>query len=172
MSDRQLRRVLKGAFREEARRMANVAKRNLRSTTLSHAASIATGIRAGVKRGLIGYYVSVTPEKWSRKKYRAVQAAKAKGKIIIRKGIYTNTANNERPVLMWAENGTKNRESRGRGVFERNRGHMFGKKGLPEGEGLGFLKRAEATETGVSVSRVADSLDRHVRKIATKYGML
>jgi hypothetical protein len=49
---------------------------------------------------------------------------------------------------------------------------MFGKKGLPEGEGLGFLKRAESTEIGVSVGRVADALERQVKKIATKYGML
>ena len=172
MSDRQLRRTLRGALREESRRVANVAKRNLRSSSLNHASSMTSGIRANVTRGLRGYYVSVTPEKWSRKKYRAAQAAKAKGKTLRRKGIHTNRSGSEKPVLMWAESGTKSRESRGRGVFERNRGHMFGKKGLPEGEGLGFLKRAESTEIGVSVGRVADALERQVKKIATKYGML
>lgn len=172
MSEKHLRRAVIGTLKKESRRVANAAKRNLRASGMSHASEISSGLRSGVMKGLRGYYVSVTPEKWGRRKYRAAARALAKGKEFRRKGIHTNRANKEKPVLMWAESGTKRRQSCGKGVFEADRGHMFGRRGMSPGEGLGFLHKAENNELQESMDRIGQIFNSQVAKIASKYGML
>lgn len=172
MTPAQLRRALKGALKSEARHVVKAAKQNMRTAPIRRAAALSSGIRGDVMRGTRGFYVSVTPERWGRRKYRQAAAAAARGKKKRRKGIHTNSAGKDKPVLMWAESGTASRMSRGSGSQRRTRGNMFGRKGYEAGRGLGFLKRTEQAEFNGSVSRIHQALCGQIAKIAEKYGKL
>lgn len=143
------RKAMRSAMRREGGRLRKMAVAALRDRKLGQGtnADISKGIRARVFPDRYGAGFMLT--------------AKPHGK----RGYHRNRFGREKPVLMWAEDGTKQRSKRGRLKFLvfRKKGHSTGRMGR-----YGFMARAEAL-AGDSVERnlfgeFQDSLDRAARK--------
>lgn len=143
------RKAMRSAMRREGGRLRKMAVAALRDRKLGQGtnADISKGIRARVFPDRYGAGFMLT--------------AKPHGK----RGYHRNRFGREKPVLMWAEDGTKQRSKRGRLKFL-----VFRKKGRSTGRmgRYGFMARAEAL-AGDSVERnlfgeFQDSLDRAARK--------
>ena len=90
------RKAMKGAMRREGNRLKKAAVANLGSS----------GIGKGTKRSLSsGIYVRTYPDRYG---LGFMVSVKPHGK---RKGIHLNRQSKEKPVLMWAEDGTRYRKA-------------------------------------------------------------
>lgn len=86
---RDLKASLKGAYRTVGKKILSIARGNLMSSGLSHASKMKSGIRLRVYPRGGGFMITVKPH----------------GK----QGFHLNRFGLEKPVLMWAEGGTKER---------------------------------------------------------------
>lgn len=142
------RRALRGAMRREGNRLKKTATANLRSS----------GIGQGTHRQLSkGFIVRVYP---ARMGAGFMVTVKPHGK----KGYHLNRQGLEKPVLMWAEEGTNQRKTRSKSKFfvRKRKGHVTGRM-----RAYRFLTRAEASATSVEQNLWTDfqkNLDNALRK--------
>lgn len=148
-------RALKGAFRREANRVRKTAINNLRGSIRSDE-DLERGIRAVVFKRKAGFRVTI--------------GTKKAGKNGKEYGFHTNRRGLKKPVLIWAEAGTKWRKSKTKSRF------TVGGKWYTAGKHRGFMKRygfMQKTLTNVRDS-VTDNLHneviKNVKRIAKKYG--
>ena len=142
------RKALRGAMRLEANRLKKSATANLRSSGLGQ------GTRQRLDKGFI---VRVFPA-------RLGAGFLVKVKPYRKKGYHLNRQGKEKPVLMWAEEGTKQRKTRTRSKFfiRQRRGHVTGRM-----RAYRFLTHAEAGATNVEANlfnNFQDNLDKALRK--------
>lgn len=143
------RKAMRSAMRREGGRLRKMAVAALKDS----------GIGSGTKNKLAkGLRARVFPDRYGA---GFMLTAKPHGK----RGYHRNRFGREKPVLMWAEDGTALRNTRGktRALVFRKKGHSTGRMGR-----YGFMARAEAL-AGDSVERnlfgeFQDSLDRAARK--------
>ena len=143
------RKAMRSAMRREGGRLRKMAVAALRDRKLGQ------GTNADISKGL---RARVFPDRYGA---GFMLTAKPHGK----RGYHRNRFGREKPVLMWAEDGTALRNTRGktRALMFRKKGHSTGRMGR-----YGFMARAEAL-AGDSVERnlfgeFQDSLDRAARK--------
>lgn len=154
LDTKQRLKALKGAFRREANRVRKTALNNLRGSIRSDR-DLERGVRAVVFKRKAGFRVTIGTKKAGR-------SGKEYGFHINRKGL-------KKPVLIWAEAGTKWRKSK------KATRYMVGGK-WRTGTTRGFMKRygfMQKTLTDVRGS-VTDSLHNEVinsvKEIAKKHG--
>lgn len=145
---KEQRKALRGAMRREGNRLKKAAVANLRSSGLGQ------GTRQRLDKGII---VRVYPDRYGAGFMVSVKPHRKKGYHINRQGL-------EKPVLMWAEEGTKSRKTRTRSKFfiRQRRGHATGRM-----RPYRFLTRAEASAGNVEANLFADfqaNLDKALRK--------
>lgn len=154
LDTKQRLKALKGAFRREANRVRKTALNNLRGSIRSDR-DLERGVRAVVFKRKAGFRVTIGTKK-------AGKSGKEYGFHINRKGL-------KKPVLIWAEAGTKWRKSK------KATRYMAGGK-WRTGATRGFMKRygfMQKTLTDVRGS-VTNSLHNEVinsvKEVAKKHG--
>lgn len=148
-------KALKGAFRRGANRVRKTALNNLRGSIRTDK-DLERGVRAVVFKRKAGFRVTIGTKK-------AGKTGKEYGFHINRRGL-------KKPVLIWAEAGTKWRRTKSKQRFKANG------KWRTAGTHRGFMKRygfMQKTAADVRDS-VTDNLHNEVinsvRKVAKKYG--
>lgn len=156
----QRKKALKSAFRRCANEVRKVAINNLRATGISHAEELSSGIRAFPLKWDAGFRVSAASKKANRK---------GKGE----KGMHKNRYGQKKPVLAWAELGTKWRMTK-----SDSRVKVMGDKGrwFTAGKRRGFMKRygfMKKTKSQVENSVTNDlrkEMVKSIKRVAKKYG--
>ena len=181
MNTRQIRKSLKGAVRSVARKVRQVALRNLASSGLQvegNTRDWKAGLRARVypdSKGT-GFMLTVKPE---RKDGKGYHAGRRYGKTITR-GSKSGSINKRKlPVLMWAEDGTRSRNVGGRKGFTRGKSRYTGKTVRHYKRGghstgkmpvYGFLEKSEPEAFRIVEGDLAKALELSVVKVASKAG--
>lgn len=144
IENKNLRREMRNALRKEARRVRNVALRNLKATGIHYTASLAKGVRSGECRKYLGIYVSV------------------RSSLATGKGFHVTKRGRLLPILRWFADGTDKRYggrngNAYRGFIDRNK---YG----------GWMDDAQKSE-GPKVERnVMEYIEESIMKKAKKYG--
>jgi len=147
LSKRQLRTAMKRGYTAASKKAIKIAQSSLTSSgpkVQGNSSDWARGIRNYNYSKGGGFKVTVKP----------------RGK----KGFHTNRHGKQKPILMWAEDGTKERKTRGKGFFKTGslkRGKM------PK---YGFLEKAEAQMYQEVESSLLPSVEKAVQKAAAKAG--
>ena len=153
MDPKQRMKALKGAFRKEANRVRKAAVNNVRASIRSDR-ELEKGVRALVfKRKAVGFRVTV-----------GTKRVKRTGKEF---GFHKNRRGLKKPVLIWAEEGTKPRRTKtATKIFARSRkGHNTGQM-----KRYGFMQRTAAQERGVVTANIHTEVNNSIIREAKKYG--
>lgn len=150
------KKVIKGACRKVGNEVRKVAVNNLRASGLNHAEEMSEGVRAVVFKREAGFRVTVASRKANKR---------GKGE----KGMHRNRYGNKKPVLVWAEIGTRWRKSKkdtrysvgGKWVTGRTRGYM---------KRYGFISKTKGQVEHSVGHRLKDEIATKVTQIAKKYG--
>ncbi len=160
------RKAMRSAMRREGNTLKKTAVMNLGQS----------GIGGGTRRSLSsGVYVRTYPDRYG---LGFMVSVKPHGR---RKGIHLTRQNKEKPVLMWAEDGTRNRRS-GRRVssffrksrFTGKRVRQYFRGGANRGKmrRYAFLAKTEE-QTGDQVEgRLFDTFNKNLERAARKQGLL
>ncbi|MCM1484079.1 MAG: hypothetical protein NC043_07065 [Muribaculaceae bacterium] len=155
LEPRRRRQALRGGFRKAGRNFRAKVIANLRSDISSNR-ELEKGVRVLTFKRTAGFRVAVSSRKGG--KGGRGEAGMYLSRQQRRKG------QRKLPVLMWAEDGTASRYTRGRGFFRRGRRYT-GR--MPR---MGFLSRT-VRESGAGVSAdIREMVIENVQRIAKKYG--
>ena len=156
-------KALRGAFRTQANLFRKDAINNLRAELNSNS-DLEKGFRTIVYKKTLGFRVTV-----------GTVNRKTKSGKRITKGFHTNRYGQEKPVLIWAEDGTQPRREKGQRV-----GHMtrrgFRKRYAHNGAYHGrmrryaFMVKARTQSAGTITENLQQSLIKYTVKVAKKYG--
>lgn len=157
MSPQNRRKVLKGGFRRVGNYMRKAAVNNLRASGLNHAAELSAGIRVVVFKREAGVRVTVASRK-----------ANAKGRG--ERGMHRNRYGDKKPVLVWAEAGTRFRktEKRSRVMVAPGQYRITKRRGFMKR--YGFLAKTRTQVSGEVTGMMRKEIINSVEKIAKKYG--
>lgn len=146
--------ALKGAFRKEANAMRKAAVANLRQSIRSDK-DLEKGVRALVFKRKAGFRVTVGTKAASKKT--------GKGEA----GFHTNRRGLKKPVLIWAELGTKKRstKTRTRISTRKRRGHNTGQM-----DSYAFIGKARDQMAPTATENIHRAFRENVQRIAKKYG--
>lgn len=160
------RKAMKSAMRREGNRLKKTAADNLRSS----------GVGQGTKRSLAsGIYVRTYPDRYGM---GFMVSVKPHGR---RKGIHLNRQGKEKPVLMWAEDGTRQRKAGRRVSSFFGKSRFTGKKvrqylrGGPDRGKMrryAFLAKTEQQTADSVETNLFNDLQSSVERQARKQGLL
>lgn len=154
------KKVIKGACRRVGNSVKKVAVNNLRSSGLNHADELSSGVRTVVFRREAGFRVTVASRK-----------ANMRGKG--ERGMHRNRYGKKKPVLVWAELGSKwrrtktnkNAKFQAAGKWHtassRNRGVM---------KRYGFIAKTKSQVKDRVGIQLKDEIANQITIIAKKYG--
>lgn len=167
------RKAMRSAMRREGNRIRKEAVANLASSPAGkHSRSIGAGTQRSLSNGI---YVRTYPDRYG---LGFMVSVKPHGK---RKGIHLNRQGKEKPVLMWAEDGTRMRRSgrrissfMGRSRFTGRKIRQYLRGGANRGkmDSYGFLAKTEAQVEGTTENNLFDTFQKNVERAATKHGLL
>ncbi len=165
MDEKQRSKAMKGAFRTTANLLRRASISNLRASVHS-GRDLEKGVRALVFKQKLGFRVTVGT---------VLRKSKDRTRIVTKKGFHLNRAGLEKPVLIWAEDGTKERRLKGsRGSHRTKTG--FRKRYLFNGAFRGrmpayqFIVKANQ-QVGPQINQtLQDNFRASVEKTAKKYG--
>lgn len=150
MSQKTLKKTLKGAYRRVGNELLKIARAKVAGSDLQNASKLKKGVRLRVYPGGGGFMITVKPHG--------------------RQGYYVNRKGKEKPVLMWAEEGTKYRFPR-KGFFL---APLMG--GVRKVEHMGkmpayhFLDEVRTLGGGIVESRLGGELESSVARTADRLG--
>ena len=166
LDPKQRMKAMKGAFRSEANRVRKVAVKNLRSSVNS-SRELEKGIRRVVFKKKLGFQITIKP------KYTRAERKEAKEDTWF--GFRLGKKKRKVPVLIFLENGTKERYARDT-LRRMNRGMTYRQARSGKKRYTGKLKayhfmEKTKNEVGDSVTEnLRNALREHVQKVAKKYG--
>lgn len=167
MDEKQRAKAMKGAFRSTANTFRRAAVSLLRSSIRSNR-EMEKGVRALVFKKKLGFRVTVGT---------VLRKSKDKTRYVAKKGFYMNHQGLEKPVLIWAEDGTKERRLKGsRGSFKTKRG--FRKRYLYNGAYRGRMRAYQfilgaQRQVGPQIdNELQVNFRQSVEKVAKKYGCI
>lgn len=147
--------ALRGGFRKTANKVRKVAINNLRSS-LSSNKDLEKGVRAiPYKKKAAGFRVTVGTKKANKN---------GKGEA----GFHTNKRGLKKPVLIWAELGTKDRKTKGNGgrrAKRRRAAHRTGRMRT-----YGFMDKTQKSVSGWVSEDMHKMVADNVLRVAQKYG--
>ena len=158
------RKAMKGAMRKEANNVKKAAQEAMESS------GIGKGTKQALKKSI---YSRVYPDRYG---LGFMASTVGHGK----RGIHTNRQGLQKPVAMWADEGTAQRRvgkrKKGWSIVTRTgrKGRAYERSGHSTGRmpAYGFMKKAdEQTAPGVE-ERLFQNLERNVEKAARKQGLL
>ena len=161
------RKAMRSAMRREGNRLKKAAVSNLGQS----------GIGSGTKRSLSkGIYLRVYPE--NKCGLGFMVSVKPHGR---RKGIHLNRQNKEKPVLMWAEDGTRQRRvgrrissffGKSRFTGKKIRQYLRGGARRGKMKRYAFLAKTEQQTADSVETNLFNNLQDNVEEAARKQGLL
>lgn len=154
MEPRRRAQALRGGFRKAANDVRKKAVANLRSSLQSNK-DLEKGIRAAVFKRKAGFRVTIGTKKAGKD---------GRGES----GMHLNRQGLKKPVLIWAEAGTKERrtKSNGRHRFQRMRAaHRTGRM-----QAYGFMDKTRSQVRETISADIRKQVTENVERIAKKYG--
>lgn len=163
LSPKERRKAVKSALNRESARLLKAARSGLLSSMPGATRSLSNTVRRKVyDRKLLGFKVTAG----TGKKQVSRRGVKIQG---LTEGMYLNGRGEIKPVAMWAEGGTSQRQTKSRTrVFVRSR------KGHPTGRmcPYGFIRKA-ADDLGPQITEnMAAALREAVIKTAIRHGCI
>ena len=145
--------AIKGGFRREANKVRKTAINNLRNSVRSNK-DLEKGVRAIVFKRKAGFRVTVGTKKAGKN---------GKGEA----GFHTNRQGLKKPVLIWVEEGTQERKTKGNGkrAARRRSAHRTGRM-----RRYGFMTQTLNDVRDTVTADIHDMVTDNVLKIAQKYG--
>lgn len=146
--------AIKGGFRKEANQVRKTAINNLRNSIKSNK-DLEKGVRAIVFKRKAGFRVTVGTKRAGKN---------GKGEA----GFHTNRQGLKKPVLIWAEEGTKERKTKSGGGKRANRkrdAHRTGRM-----KRYGFLSQTLNGVRDTVTNNIREMVTDNVQKVAEKYG--
>lgn len=147
-------KALKGVFRREANTVRKVAVSNLRGSDLHTTDDMEKGIRALVFKRKAGFRVTIGTKKANRQ---------GKGE----RGMHLNRRGLKKPVLIWAEGGTKARytKSKTRFFVRSRKGHYTGE--MPS---YPFMSKTRTQVADWVTEDMHNEIAANVMRTAKRYG--
>lgn len=139
--------AIRGGFRKEASRVRKAAIDNLRGSIRSDR-NLEKGVRSLVFKRKAGFRITVGTKK-ARKN--------GKGEA----GFHTNRRGLKKPILVWAEDGTAQRRTKGGKYAARSTGRM---------KRYGFMDKTTKAERGNVTENIHKMVMESVQKVAKKCG--
>lgn len=155
LDSKQRLRALKGAFRREANQVRKTAINNLRGSIRSDR-DLERGVRAVVFKRKAGFRVTI--------------GTKKAGKSGKEYGFHTNRRGLKKPVLIWAEAGTKWRKAKSKSKFMANGRWLTAGKSRGFMKRYGFMQKTLSDVRGNVTENLHNELITNVRKVAKKHG--
>lgn len=152
---RDIKRTIKDAYRRVGKQIAAVARDSVKQSGIHNGGKLARGVRVRVYPRGGGFMISVKPH----------------GK----QGFYKNRRGVEKPVLMWAEEGTKQRTVRNgkdRRVVQLAQGFRVVGKGRGSMPAYHFLTDAEQQGYGIVEKEISKEIEAATVRRAEKLGVL
>lgn len=149
--------AIKGGFRREANQVRKTAINNLRSSIQSNK-DLEKGVRAIVFKRKAGFRVTVGTKRAGKN---------GKGEA----GFHTNRQGLKKPVLIWAEEGTKERQTKPKKKGTRRRAarlrasHRTGRM-----RRYGFMAQTLTSVRDTVTTNIHEMVAENVQKVAEKYG--
>lgn len=147
--------AIKGGFRKEANQVRKTAINNLRSSGIKSNKDLEKGVRAIVFKRKAGFRVTVGTKRAGKN---------GKGEA----GFHTNRQGLKKPVLIWAEDGTKERKTKGNGgkrAMRLRSAHRTGQM-----KRYGFMSQTLNAVRNTVTNNIHQAVTDNVQKIAEKYG--
>jgi len=165
-SEKERVKALRGAFRKQAGFFRKAAIANLRSS-LSSNSDLEKGIRSIVFKRTLGFRVTVGTK---------VTKNKSTGKKTYT-GFHKNRRGEEKPVLIWAEEGTATRRTKsGREKHSTRRGWRTRNVYMGANRGrmrrYAFMTKTKSQVTNTITGNLHDEIRNYVYKIAKKNGCI
>jgi hypothetical protein len=162
MNGKQIKKSLRGALRAESRKAQKIAQSKLQTSGLrvqGDTADWKKGIRTRIypdNKGM-GFMITV--------KARAASRKTGNGE----KSMHKNRFGFKKPILMWAEEGTKSRKTKTQTKwgFRKRKGHSTGRMGA-----YGFMEAATPEMFQSVEAGLAPEVDKAVTKVAKKCGFV
>ena len=162
---KQQRKALNGAMRKEAKRVREEVVQSL------HNSGIGQGTLTPLDKGI---YTRIYPDKYGAGFMASIQPKNGKG-------IHVNRQMNEKPVLMWAESGTRPRHTGKRTSSNNRRSRFTGKKvkyyrrsGAYRGnmKPYHFMEDAERMDNDKVAENLFNQFQKNLERAAKKQGLL
>lgn len=148
--------ALRGGFRREANQVRKMAINNLRSSIRSNK-DLEQGVRAVVYKRSAGFRVTIGTKRAGKN---------GKGEA----GFHTNRQGLKKPVLIWAEAGTQERQTKPKQGTRRRAGRMREQHRTGRMKRYGFMEQTLNSVRDTVTADIHNLVLDNVEKIAKKYG--
>lgn len=148
--------AIKGGFRREANQVRKTAINNLRSSIQSNK-DLEKGVRAIVFKRKAGFRVTVGTKRAGKN---------GKGEA----GFHTNRQGLKKPVLIWAEEGTKERQTKPKQGTRRRAARLRASHRTGRMKRYGFMAQTLTSVRDTVTTNIHEMVAENVQKVAEKYG--
>ena len=148
--------AIKGGFRREANQVRKTAINNLRSSIQSNK-DLEKGVRAIVFKRKAGFRVTVGTKRAGKN---------GKGEA----GFHTNRQGLKKPVLIWAEEGTKERQTKPKKGTRRRAARLRASHRAGRMKRYGFMAQTLTSVRDTVTTNIHEMVAENVQKVAEKYG--
>jgi hypothetical protein len=148
--------AIKGGFRREANQVRKTAINNLRSSIQSNK-DLEKGVRAIVFKRKAGFRVTVGTKRAGKN---------GKGEA----GFHTNRQGLKKPVLIWAEEGTKERQTKPKKGTRRRAARLRTSHRTGRMKRYGFMAQTLTSVRDTVTTNIHEMVAENVQKVAGKYG--
>lgn len=148
--------AIKGGFRREANQVRKTAINNLRSSIQSNK-DLEKGVRAIVFKRKAGFRVTVGTKRAGKN---------GKGEA----GFHTNRQGLKKPVLIWAEEGTKDRKTKPKQGTRRRAARLRASHSTGRMKRYGFMAQTLQSVRDTVTTNIHEMVADNVQKVAEKYG--
>ncbi|MBQ7762561.1 MAG: hypothetical protein IJX65_09260 [Alistipes sp.] len=148
--------AIKGGFRREANQVRKTAINNLRSSIQSNK-DLEKGVRAIVFKRKAGFRVTVGTKRAGKN---------GKGEA----GFHTNRQGLKKPVLIWAEEGTKERQTKPKKGTRRRAARLRASHRTGRMKRYGFMAQTLTSVRDTVTTNIHEMVAENVQKVAEKYG--
>lgn len=148
--------AIKGGFRREANQVRKTAINNLRSSIQSNK-DLEKGVRAIVFKRKAGFRVTVGTKRAGKN---------GKGEA----GFHTNRRGLKKPVLIWAEEGTKERQTKPKKGTRRRAARLRASHRTGRMKRYGFMAQTLTSVRDTVTTNIHEMVAENVQKVAEKYG--
>ena len=148
--------AIKGGFRIEANQVRKTAINNLRSSIQSNK-DLEKGVRAIVFKRKAGFRVTVGTKRAGKN---------GKGEA----GFHTNRQGLKKPVLIWAEEGTKERQTKPKQGTRRRAARLRASHRTGRMKRYGFMAQTLTSVRDTVTTNIHEMVAENIQKVAKKYG--
>lgn len=148
--------AIKGGFRREANQVRKTAINNLRSSIQS-SKDLEKGVRAIVFKRKAGFRVTVGTKRAGKN---------GKGEV----GFHTNRQGLKKPILIWAEEGTKDRKTKPKQGTRRRAARLRASHSTGRMKRYGFMAQTLQSVRDTVTNDIHEMVTNNVQKVAEKYG--